>query len=73
MLSDIDLFLTRYINSPAGHHPIVDNLMIVAIELMGFRSWCLVAIRWWSRIGREEERNLAVEAGLTFVAGLLIN
>ncbi len=73
MLSDIDLFLTRHINSPAGHHPVVDKLMIVATEFTVPIMVLAVATRWWSRIEREEERILAVEAGLTFLTGLLIN
>jgi undecaprenyl-diphosphatase len=72
-LLSIDLFLTRYVNGPAGHHPIVDNLMIALTEFTVPVMVLAVAIRWWSRVGREEERNLAVETGLSFVAGLLIN
>lgn len=73
LLSSVDLFLTRYVNAPAGHHPIIDNLMIVVTEFTVPVMVLAVAIRWWSCVGREEERNLAVEAGLSFVAGLLIN
>ena len=73
VLSSIDIFLTRYVNGPAGHHPIVDNLMIALTDFTVPVMVLAVAIRWWSRVGREEERNLAVEAGLSFVAVLLIN
>lgn len=73
MSANIDLFFTRYVNSPAGFHPIVDNFMIVATNVTIPAMVLVIALRWWSRVGRDEERNLAIEAGLTFVAGLLIN
>lgn len=73
MSANIDVFLTRYVNSSADHHPIVDNLMIVATNVTIPAMVLVIVLRWWSRVGRDEERNLAIEAGLTFVAGLLIN
>ena len=73
MLSNIDALLTHWMNSPVGFHPFLDNLMIgvtyVTIPLMVLA----VAVRWWSRLQRERERCLAIEAGLTFVVGMLIN
>lgn len=73
MLSNIDVFVTRYINDPAGHHPLVDALMIGATEFTIPLMVLAVAVRWWARVERQQERALAIEAGLTFVAGLLIN
>lgn len=73
MSANIDVLLTRYVNSPAGHHPFVDSLMIVATNVTIPAMVLVIALRWWSRSGRDEQRNLAIEAGLTFVVGLLIN
>lgn len=33
MSANIDLFLGHYVNSPAGYHPIVDNIIIVATNV----------------------------------------
>ena len=73
MLSNLDLIVTRYLNSPAGHHPLADALMIGITEITIPLMVLAVAARWWSRFEREQERTLAIEAGLTFVIGLLIN
>lgn len=73
MLSNTDLFITRYINGPAGHHPLIDALMIGTTEFTIPLMVLAVAVRWWARVERQQERTLAIEAGLTFVIGLLIN
>lgn len=73
MLLSIDILFTRWINNLAGLHPFLDALMIgttrAAIPLMVLA----VGVRWWSRFEREQERQLAIETGLTFVVGLLVN
>lgn len=48
---NIDVFLTRYVNSSAGHHPIVDNLMIVATNVTIPAMVLVIVLRWWSRVG----------------------
>jgi len=60
-------------NSPAGNHPLVDAFMIGTTEFTIPLMVLAVAVRWWARAGREQERRLTIEAGLTFVVGLLIN
>lgn len=73
MLSNIDLAITHWINGPAGHHPLIDAIMIGTTEFTIPLMVLAVAVRWWARAGREQERRLAIEAGLTFVVGVLIN
>lgn len=73
MLSNIDVLITRYINDPAGHRPLVDALMIGITEITIPMMVLAVVVRWWARAERQQERTLAIEAGLTFVIGLLIN
>ena len=73
MLSNIDALLTHWMNSPAGFHPLVDTLMIGVTHATIPLMVLAVAVRWWSHLDRERERHIAIEAGLTFVVGLLIN
>ncbi len=73
MLSNIDALLTHWMNSPAGFHPFLDNLTIGVTHVTIPLIVLAVAVRWWSRLEKEQERHLAIEAGLTFVVGLLIN
>lgn len=73
MLSTIDITLTQWLNSPAGFHPFIDGLMIATTKFMVPLLIVAVALRWWARTDRRNERMLAVETGLTFLLGLLIN
>lgn len=73
MLEHADLLLTRWVNGPAGNYPLIDDFAVAvthaAIPLMVLA----VAARWWSRLERQQERQIAIEAGLTFVLALLVN
>ena len=73
MLEQADLFLTRWINGPAGNYPLIDDFALVvthaAIPMMIFA----VAAHWWSHNERRQERQTAVETGLTFILALLVN
>lgn len=73
MLSNIDLAITHRINNPAGSHPFVDTIMIGVTKFTIPLMVLAVAVCWWVRVERQQERTLAIEAGLTFVIGLLIN
>lgn len=73
MLPMIDSLVTGWINSPASFHPLVDALMIGVTQVTIPLMVLAVALRWWSRHGMEQERQIAIEAGLTFVLGVLIN
>lgn len=73
MLSSIDVALTQWLNDPAGHHALIDGLMIATTKFMVPLMVVAVAVRWWARADRRNERILAVEAGLTFLLGLFIN
>lgn len=73
MLSTIDVALTQWFNGPAGHHPLIDGLMIATTKFMVPLMIVAVAVRWWAGTDRRNERMLAVEAGLTFLLGLLVN
>lgn len=73
MLANIDVALTQWLNGPAGTHPLFDGLVIATTKVMVPLLIVAVALRWWARTDRRNERILAVEAGLTFLLGLLAN
>ena len=69
----IDLALTRWINGPAGHHPFIDAVLVGTTEVTVPLMVLAVVVRWFASVERKSERTLAVETGLTFVVGLLLN
>lgn len=73
MLANIDVTLTGWINSPAGHHQLLDALMVGVSEVTIPLMVLSVAVCWWARAERDRERALAIEAGLSFITALLIN
>ncbi len=73
MLFHIDAVLTHWINSPAGLHPWLDDVVIASTRAIIPLMVLAVAVRWWARREREQERHIAIEAALTFIVGLLIN
>lgn len=73
MLLNIDLVVTNWINSPAGFHPLLDDIAIGVTQATIPLMVLAVAVRWWSRLKRNQERAIAIEAGLTFILGLLVN
>ncbi len=72
-MSDTDAALTAYINSGAGHFPILDFLMIW-ISAVGVPVLVLaVAIQWWVPRSDRPTRHVLVAAGLSFLIGLGFN
>lgn len=69
----MDAELTRWINSPAGSHELIDAIMI-AITQFGVPAIVLaVALQWWARKERSHVRHAALAAGLSFLLGLAVN
>lgn len=69
----MDQAITQWLNSPAGHSPVEDALMLAATwagvpVMIGF-----VALQWWSRTGRSHVRHACVAAGLSFLLGEGLN
>lgn len=73
MRQGLDIALTQWLNSSAGHRPMLDWFMIGVTDFTIPVMVLAVAVRWWQREDRANERMLAVDAGLTFLFGLLIN
>jgi len=73
MRQGLDIALTQWLNSSAGHRPMLDWFMIGVTDYTVPVMVLAVAVRWWQREDRANERMLAVDAGLTFLFGLLIN
>ncbi|MFO1130899.1 MAG: phosphatase PAP2 family protein [Hyphomicrobiales bacterium] len=70
---DIDLFLTKFINDPAGQHAAVDQFMIWVSSLGVPLLVALVALQWWRRTDRSGVRHVLVACGLSFLLGLGLN
>lgn len=69
----MDIAITQWINSAAGHLPFVDDVMIVATHY-GVQFMVLLAIvQWWSRVDRTHVRHAALASGLSFLLALAIN
>ena len=70
---DIDLFLTQFINGPAGQHDAADKFMIWVSSLGVPLLVALVALQWWRRKDRSGVRHVLVACGLSFLLGLGLN
>lgn len=73
MGESMDITITRWINAPAGLHPVLDGLFIVCTQFGVPLIVLLVAIQWWTRTDRMHVRHAAVASGLSFLSGLAIN
>ena len=70
---ELDSGLTQAINSAAGQHPLLDQLMIWVSTLGVPVIVALVALQWWRRDDRHRVRHVLVAAGLSFLLGLGLN
>lgn len=70
---DLDPYLTRLLNSPAGQLPVVDPFMIWVSTLGVPVLVALVALQWWRRVDRNYVRHVLVASGLSFLLGLGLN
>lgn len=69
----MDVAITQWINSLAGHSAVLDAAM-VALTSYGVPLLILIVIvQWWSRQDRLHVRHTCIAAGLSFLIGLGIN
>ncbi len=72
-MSEIDTFLTTWINAGAGRLPQVDFIMIW-ISAIGVPVLVVaVAAQWWVPRSDRPTRHILVAAGLSFIIGLGLN
>lgn len=69
----MDVEITQWINSFAGHDAILDRLMITITQFGVPLMILLVAVQWWAREDRTHLRHTAIVAGLAFLLGLGFN
>ena len=69
----MDQTITRWINAPAGSHPLLDALMTAVTQYGVPLLVLLVVVQWWSRGERIHVRHTCVTAGLSFLLGLAAN
>jgi undecaprenyl-diphosphatase len=69
----MDVAITRWINAPAGTHPLWDTVFIGATQFGVPLMVLLVALMWWARNDRIHVRHAALASGLSFLLGLAIN
>lgn len=70
---NLDLTLTQWINSPAGHAPGLDLLMVfMAVYGMPLLIAGVVFL-WWDRGSRLETRHACIIAAIAFCLSLLAN
>lgn len=73
MLSNLDIAITRAINSGAGQSPLIDH-PVVWISTIGVPLLtAAVALQWWQGDDRPQTRHVLVAAGLSFFLGLALN
>ena len=72
-LSDLDVALTRGINSGAGQSPLLDHLMIWVSACGVPLLVVAVASQWWQSRDRPHTRHILLAAGLSFLLGLALN
>lgn len=69
----MDITITQLINNLSGQNAILDQIFIL-ITTYGVPLMVLaVIIQWWGRKPREQLRQTAIIAGLSFLISLLIN
>jgi undecaprenyl-diphosphatase len=69
----MDVAITRWINAPAGMHPLWDTVFIGATQFGVPLMVLLVALMWWARNDRTHVRHAALASGLSFLLGLALN
>lgn len=72
-MSDLDTALTAWINAGAGHHPILDLIMIWISAIGVPLLVAAVALQWWVPRRDRPTRHVLVAAGLSFLLGLGLN
>lgn len=69
----MDQTITQWLNSPAGHTPVLDGIMLT-ITSFGVPLMIVAVIgQWWSKADRLHVRHTCISAGLTFLIGLGMN
>lgn len=69
----MDQTITQWLNSPAGHTPVLDGIMLT-VTSFGVPLMIVAVIgQWWSKADRLHVRHTCVSAGLTFLIGLGLN
>ena len=69
----LDAQLTQMINLAAGHHPLLDPVMIMATAVGVPILVALVAVQWWRNDDRQMVRHALVSCGFAFLLGLGMN
>jgi len=72
-MHELDVALTRWVNSLAGSITVLDQIMIWASAIGVPLMVLSVALQWWAREDRRHTRHVLVASGLTFILGLAIN
>jgi len=69
----MDIAITQWMNSWAGHKAISDAAMIAASEYGVPLLVLVVILQWWGRAARQHVRHTCIVAGLSFLPGLGLN
>lgn len=69
----MDVAITRWVNAPAGMHPLWDAVFIGATQFGVPLMVILVALMWWVRNDRVHVRHAALASGMSFLLGLAAN
>jgi undecaprenyl-diphosphatase len=69
----MDISITQWMNSWAGHNAIADAVMAAASEYGVPLLVLIVIVHWWSHAERQHVRHTCVAAGLSFLLGLGLN
>lgn len=69
----MDGAITRWINGPAGAHPLVDTALIGFTQFGVPLIVLVVVLQWWTRQDRTHVRHATLASGLSFLLGLAIN
>jgi undecaprenyl-diphosphatase len=72
-MTPLDQAITRWINMPAGSHPLLDSLMTAVTQYGVPVIVLLVILQWWGRYDRLHVRHACAAAGLSFLIGLGFN
>lgn len=69
----MDIAITQWMNSWAGHNAIADAAMIAASGYGVPLLVLIVIVQWWSRAERQHLRHTCVAAGLSLLLGVGLN
>jgi undecaprenyl-diphosphatase len=70
---DLDKTITAWLNAPAGHSALLDQMMIAVTTAGVYVLFAAVALQWFIKPNQTSRRHAIIASGFAFVLGQAIN